>query len=345
MDAKPRFSFLIPAYQTEQFVRGTLDSVLSQTCGDWEAIVIDNGNSDAMAAIVGEYTADPRVKLVRHENRGYAGGVMSAAEQATARYLCVLDSDDQLTPGFCAEVGNLLDSDPAIDAVGVDAYRFVDEGENLLVGYLRSIGVKERPDPLKRLTMTDVLGGFVPYYTAAIRRETWDAVGGYDPGIPGVDESVVIWLRMVGEHDVRVLPGRLARYRLRRDSLSRDPASVERFEEELERAFTVVQPSNQAEAAMLDSTLRGMRYMKYIRRARTAFLRGDDLTAREAAFAAFRQRRTLRSGAVVLSVLVAPGLLRRVHPVKQRVGATLETAASRISAAKRRLPGHLGQAS
>ena len=329
MDAKPRFSFLIPAYQTEQYVRGTLDSVLSQTRGDWEAIVIDNGNSDAMAAIVGEYTADPRIKLVRHENRGYAGGVMSAAEQATGQYLCVLDSDDQLTPGFCAEVGNLLDSDPAIDAVGVDAYRFEDEGENLLVGYLRSIGVKECPDPSKRLTMTDVLGGFVPYYTAAIRRETWDAVGGYDPGIPDVDESVVIWLRMVGEHDVRVLPGRLARYRIRRDSLSRDPTSVERFEEELEGSFTVVQPSNPAEAAALDSTLRRIRYTKFIRHARTAFLRGDDSTTREAARAAFRQRRTLRSGAVLLSVLVAPGLLRRVHPVKQRVGATLETAARR----------------
>ena len=280
-------------------------------------------------------TADPRIKLVRHENRGYAGGVMSAAEQATGRYLCVLDSDDQLMPAFCAEVGNLLDSDPAIDAVGVDAYRFEDEGENLLVGYLRSIGVKERPDPSKRLAMADVLGGFVPYYTAAIRRETWDAVGGYDPGNPDVDESVVIWLRMVGEHDVRVLPGRLARYRLRRDSLSRDPASVERFEEELERLFTVVQPSDPAEAAALDSTLRRIRYRKFIRRARTALFAGDDLTARDAALAAFGQRRTLRSGAILLSVLVAPGLLRRVHPVMQRAGATLENVASRTSAAKK----------
>ena len=338
MDAKPQFSFLIPAYRTEQYVRDTLDSVLSQTCGDWESIVVDNGNSDAMAAVVGEYTADPRIKLVRHENRGYAGGVMSAAEQATGRYLCVLDSDDQLTPGFCAEVGNLLDSDPAIDAVGVDAYRFEDEGENLLVGYLRSIGVKERPDPSKRLTMTDVLGGYVPYYTAAIRRETWDAVGGYDPGIPDVDVSVVIWLRMVGEYDVRVLPGRLARYRLRGDSLSRDPAKIERFVDELERSFTAVHsPSDPAEAAALDSTLRTIRYMEFIRRARLALLAGHDQAAREAALAAFGQRRSLRSGAILLSVLIAPGLLRRVHPVKQRAWRYLiDHAASRTSAMAKR---------
>ena len=214
MDAKPRFGFLISAYQTEQYVRGTLDSVISQTCGDWEVIVVDNGNSDAIAAIVGEYIADPRIKLVRHENRGIVGGVTSAAEQATGRYLCVLHSDDQLMPEFCAAVGKFLDSDPAIDAVCVDAYQFEDEGGNLSVGYLRSIRVKKRSGPSNRLTMVDVLGGFVPYYTAAIRRETWDAVGGWDPGIPDVDASVVIWLRMVGEHDVRLLPDRLARYRL-----------------------------------------------------------------------------------------------------------------------------------
>ena len=336
MDAKPRFSFLMPAYKTEQYVRGTIDSVLSQTCSDWELIVVDNGNSDAMAAIVSEYIADPRIKLVRHENRGVDGGVMSAAEQATGRYLCVLCSDDQLMPGFCAGVGKLLDSDPAIDAVGIDAYQFKDEGENLLVGYNRSIGVKKRPDPSKRLTMVDVLGGFVPYYTAAIRRETWDAVGGYDPGIPGVDATVVIWLRMVSEHDVRVLPDRLARYRLRGDSLHLDPASVERFLEEYEHSFTAVHwPSNPAEAAALDSSLRRIRYIKFIRLARTAFLAGDDPTAREAALAAFGQRRTLRSSATLLSVLFAPGLLRRVHPVKQRAGATLEHVASRIFAAEK----------
>ena len=82
----------------------------------------------------------------------------------------------------------------------------------------------------------------MPYYCAAIRADAWDAVGGYHPGLDGVDESVVIWLRLTREHDVRMLPDVLARYRIREDSLSRDAAKVEGFEDALERSFLSARP-------------------------------------------------------------------------------------------------------
>jgi glycosyltransferase involved in cell wall biosynthesis len=330
----PRFSFLTTAYRTEHFVRGTIDSVVAQTSSDWELIVVDNGNSDAMAAIVREYHHDPRITLVRQENRGYVGGVMAAANHATGRYLAILDSDDQLMPTYCAEVGALLDSDAAIDAVGIDAHRFTNDGPDHLIGYLRSIGVKGRPDPRVRLEMVDVLGGVVPYYTAAVRRESWDAIGGFDSGVEGVDDSVAFWLRMVRKYDVRVLPTRLARYRLRSDSLSRDPASVENFETEFERAFTMVGPSTVDEELALDCTLRRIRYWKFLRQARTSLLAGDDRAARHSAVEAVAQRCSLRSLSVLVAVSLAPELLRRIHPVKQRAGSNLEL---RLSSSATRL--------
>jgi glycosyltransferase involved in cell wall biosynthesis len=331
MTETPRFSFLTPAYRTESYLRSTIDSVVAQTCSDWELVVVDNGNSDAMAAIVLEYADDPRIKLIRQENRGYAGGVTTAAANATGHYLCVLDSDDQLMPTYCAEVGKLLDSDSAVDAVGVDASRIAHDGTDHVIGYLRSIGVRKRLDPRESLDLADVLGGIVPYYTAAVRREAWDAVGGFNSGIEGVDESVVFWLRMVKKYDVRVLPSRLARYRLRSDSLSRDPATVEKFEAELEKAFTTAQPSTLREQKALDATLRRIRYWKRLRQARSALLAGDHGAARRAAADAFAQRRSARSIAVLLAVTVAPRLLRRLHPLKQRMEAVLERAIARSS--------------
>ena len=334
MTAAPRFSFLTTAYQTENLIRSTIDTVVGQTSDDWELIVVDNGNSDEMAAIINEYAeADPRIKLVRHENRGYVGGVMSAAKHATGDYLCVLDSDDQLMPGFCAAVGKFLDANPAVDAVSVDAYRFENDNDDLPAGYLRSVGVKKRPDPEHRLTMTDILAGYVPYYTAAIRREVWDAVGGYDPGIPGVHESVIIWLRLVPEYDGRVLPQRLARYRLRMDSLTRDPEKIDSFEAELVRSYMAVMPlKNPDERAALDQTLRTIRYWKHIRHARLALLEGDDDSARKNAREAFAQRKTVRAGAVVLVVNLMPGLMRSVHPIKQRVERVFGHAAGKLVA-------------
>lgn len=330
MSEAPRFSFLTSAYRTEGFLRGTIDSVVAQTIPDWELVVVDNGNSDAMAAIVREYADDPRIKLIRQENRGYVGGVMAAANGAKGDYLCVLDSDDQLMPEYCAEIIKVLDADTRVDAVGVDASRMACDGAEHVIGYLRSIGSRVRIDPHKDLELADVLGGLVPYYTAAIRREAWDAVGGYDPGIPDVDESVVFWLRLVRKYNVRVIPSRLARYRLRNDSLSRDPANVEAFEAELERAFTTVEPSTPKEADALDATLRRIRYWKRLRQARAALLAGDGRTARRMAADAFAQRRTLRTVVVLLTVTVAPGLLRRIHPAKQRSAELVERFVSRL---------------
>ena len=83
-------SFLTSAYQTERYVSETIESVLAQTRGDWELIVVDNGNSDEMARIVSNYTSDPRITLIRQENKGIGGGLGAAANAADGRYLCPL---------------------------------------------------------------------------------------------------------------------------------------------------------------------------------------------------------------------------------------------------------------
>ena len=66
----PFVSFLTTAYQTERYVSETIESVLAQTRGDWELIVVDNGNSDEMARIISNYTSDPRIT---HDPAGQQG--------------------------------------------------------------------------------------------------------------------------------------------------------------------------------------------------------------------------------------------------------------------------------
>ena len=120
----PFVSFLTTAYKTEQYVSETIESVLAQTRGDWEMIVVDNGNSDEMAQIIGNYTSDPRITLIRQDNKGNVGGVSAAAAAAEGRYFCLLDSDDAVQPDYCERIGVLIDADPGIDAVGCNAVLF-----------------------------------------------------------------------------------------------------------------------------------------------------------------------------------------------------------------------------
>ncbi|RZK80780.1 MAG: glycosyltransferase family 2 protein [Rhodococcus sp. (in: high G+C Gram-positive bacteria)] len=164
----PVFSFLTTAYRTEQYLAQTIESVRRQTRTDWELIVVDNGCSDEIASIVGSFASDSRIRLVRQENRGYEGGVTAAADLARGQYVCVLDSDDLLMPDFCARTGAVLAADRAVDAVGCDALLFDDHG-GAPKGYLRSIGFRARPHPAQPLALTEMLAGYIPYYTGAVR--------------------------------------------------------------------------------------------------------------------------------------------------------------------------------
>jgi glycosyltransferase involved in cell wall biosynthesis len=319
---RPRLSFLTPAYRTEAYVADTIASVLAQTNPEWELVVVDNGNSDAMASIVSSFQHDPRVRLVRQENQGYRGGVMAAAAVAKGAYFCVLDSDDGVEPEFAATVLDFLRAHPSVDAVGCDAHQVLD-GDKLPArqSYLESIGSRLPARGGDVLTVDDVLAGRVPYYTAAISREAWQAVGGYEPGVEDVDESVLVWLRLARDFEVRLLPAKLGRYRVRNQSLSRDPASIEQFENALIRTFQVFadESDDPRHHKIAQQPVGRLRYHQALRRARWAFLGGDIPAARRFARQAYGQRAGLRPVAIVVLLQLPPALLTRVYPLKQRL--------------------------
>ncbi|WP_055552691.1 glycosyltransferase family 2 protein, partial [Streptomyces kanamyceticus] len=61
-----RFSVVVPAHRVQGYLRECLDSVLTQSFGDLELIVVDDASPDACAAIAGEYAeGDGRAQLVR----------------------------------------------------------------------------------------------------------------------------------------------------------------------------------------------------------------------------------------------------------------------------------------
>jgi glycosyltransferase involved in cell wall biosynthesis len=321
------------AYQTEAYLRETLQSVTAQSEDSWELVVVDNGNSDTIADIVREFLDDSRVRLLRQENKGYTGGISAAADVAVGDYLSVLDSDDLLEPQFVATMVDFLERHPEADAVGCDAFLF-DDGEQHPHGrgYLHSTGTAPPPRDGERLTVESVLGGKVPYYTGAVRREAWDAVGGYQPGVADVDESVLIWLRLADGFDARLIPDKLARYRVRDGSLSRDPEKVERFESQLIRTFEMFgeQSGDPRHLEALQSPVRRLRYHQALRRARWAFMDGDTRGARRSAREAYGYQHSVRAAIVVVALTMPAAVLKAVYPLKQWLGTV--TRRARLSA-------------
>ncbi len=92
-------SVIVPIYNVEKYLRRALDSILSQTCKDWEAILVDDGSTDGSGRIADEYaTSDHRFKVVHKANGGLSDARNAGLENINGEYLIFLDADDFLHP-------------------------------------------------------------------------------------------------------------------------------------------------------------------------------------------------------------------------------------------------------
>jgi teichuronic acid biosynthesis glycosyltransferase TuaG len=89
-------SIITPSYNSSQYIRETVQSVISQTYSDWELIIVDDGSIDNSDLIIKELVnSDTRIKaFFLKENKGVAFARNKAISEASGRYIAFLDSDD-----------------------------------------------------------------------------------------------------------------------------------------------------------------------------------------------------------------------------------------------------------
>lgn len=91
----PNVSVIIPAYNSEQFIRETLDCLVRQTLDDIEAVIINDGSTDSTQSILDEYAAKyPWMKAYTQENAGVSAARNNGLAKATGKYVVFLDADD-----------------------------------------------------------------------------------------------------------------------------------------------------------------------------------------------------------------------------------------------------------
>lgn len=90
-----KVSIIIPIYNTEQYLRQCLDSVIAQTLNEIEIICVDDGSTDKCPQIIDEYAEkDSRIKVIHKENGGLVSARKAGVEEATGLYTGYVDSDD-----------------------------------------------------------------------------------------------------------------------------------------------------------------------------------------------------------------------------------------------------------
>lgn len=113
-----KVSLIIPVYRTEKYLRQCIDSVLSQTYGDIEVILVDDGSPDSCGEICDEYSArHNRIKVIHKANEGLSMARNDGISESTGDYIFFLDSDDYISPS-CIESLVVASENGALAVIG-----------------------------------------------------------------------------------------------------------------------------------------------------------------------------------------------------------------------------------
>lgn len=94
-----KISVIMAAYNTEKYIAQAIDSVVSQTYGNWEMIIVDDGSTDRTPQVIAAKSAvDKRIKVLRQSHAGTAAAARKKAlEYVSGDFVYILDSDDYIS--------------------------------------------------------------------------------------------------------------------------------------------------------------------------------------------------------------------------------------------------------
>ena len=165
-------SVVVAAYNEERWIGACLDSLARQAGPDLEIVVVDDGSTDATAAIASRFG----VTLLRTAHNGAGAARAAGAEAARGDVLVFLDADEIYAPGFVAALVAPL-RDPAVTGTFPGGLAWHNAGDGLARGWLRVRGVRG----VQRYGATHP-------FPKALRRGDYERAGGYPAVGHGEDE-------------------------------------------------------------------------------------------------------------------------------------------------------------
>ncbi len=132
--ASPLLTVAMPIFNAGHHLRLAVLSIVCQSFGDWELLLIDDGSTDNAVQSLSDIQ-DPRIRIIRDGlNKGLAARLNEAIDMARGRYFARMDQDDVSYPERFSRQLALLQSNPALDVVASSAITISDENE--MIGLL-----------------------------------------------------------------------------------------------------------------------------------------------------------------------------------------------------------------
>lgn len=212
----PMVSVVIPVRNCREYIDQAVLSVLGQSYGNFELLVIDDGSDDDDYTRLG--AMDPRIQVVRLSGCGVSKARNVGMEKARGRYIAFLDADDVWFPGKLEAQIQYLDRNPSVGVVFGGFVRWVaDEAGQFQPAseLVTTVPADSGCDPSRSgwLYLRLINGLLVGMNTAVVRRSLYEAIGGFNESMRQA-EDYDFWLKASRLMEMHSLVGAVALYRI-----------------------------------------------------------------------------------------------------------------------------------
>ena len=213
MSNKPQITVLMPAYNAGKYIAEAIASVLGQTFGDFELLIVNDGSIDDTLDVIQSFD-DKRIKVISQSNQGVAAALNAGLKNAEAEYIARFDADDVCMPQRLQKQYEFLRHNPDYVLVGSDA-DYILENNDFLFHFQCLAHTHDE--------IMDRLYFYCPFVHPAVmyKKDAALTAGGY-PDVAHNFEDYMLWVAMADNGKFCNINEPLIKYRLNPHSVTID---------------------------------------------------------------------------------------------------------------------------
>jgi glycosyltransferase involved in cell wall biosynthesis len=210
MSDKPLVSVVIPVFNLETYLGEAIDSVLNQTCQDFEILLIEDGSTDRSREIIESYRKriPEKIKAIFLDHGGASAARNAGIDMAQGQWIAFLDGDDVWQPTKLTEQLKSANADPQCNFIACPAEIY---GQKRLFQAIPAQPFDFKVELLRR-------GCFITLSTVLIRRELLASIR-FDKKLEGA-QDIDFFLSLADSVHLGIIHTPLVFYRMREDAIS-----------------------------------------------------------------------------------------------------------------------------
>lgn len=213
----PKVTVLLPVYNSDKYIRESIDSIIAQSFTDWDMLILNEyGSSAACTSIVKEYEQkDSRIKVIQNSKRlGLAESLNLGMREAKGEYIARMDADDISRSDRFAKQVEFLDSHPNVAVVGSYQHHF-----GVDIDWIHAPATSPEQCKSNAVFFCDLC-----HSTLMLRKSIFiDNELFYDNNF--LAEDFELWSRVIEFGDIANIPEVLGEYRVGEDNITLEKKS------------------------------------------------------------------------------------------------------------------------